>query len=245
MAYKEFARYYDGFNGDADYDALAGRLIALLLENGVANGIVADLGCGTGELTLRLAKAGYDMIGVDASTEMLAVLRAKIGDGVFETPPLLLCQPLQQLDLYGTIRAAVSSFDTLNHLPPDSLYLALRQASLFMEPGGLLLFDVNTPYKHERILAGQSYSAQDEAGRLCNWEGSFDAAQRCIHLDLKGTEEERTLFQERITEYAYTLPEWKKMLAEAGLKLQRHWDGESFAPARGNSQRWLIEAKKA
>ena len=121
MAYGIFADFYDFFNEDADYDLLSEQVLAALREHGVSDGIVIDLGCGTGELTLRLAQAGYDMIGVDASEEMLSVLQEK----EFElgmSGVLLLHQELQTLDLYGTVRAAVSTFDTFNHIGPCLLY---------------------------------------------------------------------------------------------------------------------------
>ena len=120
MAYQEFAYFYDEFNGAADYDALFAYVTGELKAHGIQDGIVADFGCGTGELTLMLAQAGYDMIGIDVSEEMLSVLRDKADAlGLPLTNPMLLCQDLLQLDLYGTIRAAVSTFDTYNHIGPD------------------------------------------------------------------------------------------------------------------------------
>ena len=119
MAYQEFAYFYDEFNGAADYDALFAYVTGELKAHGIQDGIVADFGCGTGELTLMLAQAGYDMIGIDVSEEMLSVLRDKADAlGLPLTNPMLLCQDLLQLDLYGTIRAAVSTFDTYNHIGP-------------------------------------------------------------------------------------------------------------------------------
>ena len=79
MAYNEFAYFYDEFNGEADYDALYSQIHAKLEAHGIHDGIVADLGCGTGELTLMLTQAGYDMIGIDQSEEMLCVVRDKVG----------------------------------------------------------------------------------------------------------------------------------------------------------------------
>ena len=117
MAYGAFADIYDAFNEDANYDALAEYILRQLRAHGIHSGIVADLGCGTGDLTLALAKAGYDMIGIDLSEEMLCILREKMYEqgrqGI-----LLLQQNLCALDLYGTVHAAVSTFDTLNHIGP-------------------------------------------------------------------------------------------------------------------------------
>ena len=151
MAYQEFAYFYDEFNGAADYDALFAYVTGELKAHGIQDGIVADFGCGTGELTLMLAQAGYDMIGIDVSEEMLSVLRDKADAlGLPLTNPMLLCQDLLQLDLYGTIRAAVSTFDTYNHIGPlENFEKAIAKAAFFMEKDGVFVFDLNTPYKHD------------------------------------------------------------------------------------------------
>lgn len=159
MAYQEFAYFYDEFNGAADYDALFAYVTGELKAHGIQDGIVADFGCGTGELTLMLAQAGYDMIGIDVSEEMLSVLRDKADAlGLPLTNPMLLCQDLLQLDLYGTIRAAVSTFDTYNHIGPlENFEKAIAKAAFFMEKDGIFVFDLNTPYKHEKVLSGQTF----------------------------------------------------------------------------------------
>lgn len=109
MAYGEFAYFYDEFNDDANYEALFSHVKRNLQKYGVREGIVADLGCGTGDLTMLLRSAGYDMIGVDLSEEMLCVMREKAEEtGV--TDLLLLRQDITKLDLYGTVKAAVSTF---------------------------------------------------------------------------------------------------------------------------------------
>ena len=101
MAYNEFAYFYDEFNGEADYDALYAHIHAKLKEHGIHDGILADLGCGTGELTLMLTQAGYDMIGIDQSEEMLCVVRDKAEQLGLSGRLLLLRQDLLKLDLYG------------------------------------------------------------------------------------------------------------------------------------------------
>ena len=151
MAYNEFAYFYDEFNGEADYDALYSQIHAKLEAHGIHDGIVADLGCGTGELTLMLTQAGYDMIGIDQSEEMLCVVRDKAEQLGLSGRLLLLRQDLLKLDLYGTIRAAVSTFDTFNHIP--DLDTAIANAGFFMEKGGVFLFDMNTPISTRRFWA--------------------------------------------------------------------------------------------
>ena len=134
MAYNEFAYFYDEFNGEADYDALYGYITDELKAHGITDGILADLGCGTGDLTLMLTQAGYDVIGIDRSEEMLSVLREKADELGLTGRLLLLKQDLLDLDLYGTIRAAVSTFDTYSHIgPQENFENAIRKADYFME----------------------------------------------------------------------------------------------------------------
>ena len=185
MAYQEFAYFYDEFNGAADYDALFAYVTGELKAHGIQDGIVADFGCGTGELTLMLAQAGYDMIGIDVSEEMLSVLRDKADAlGLPLTNPMLLCQDLLQLDLYGTIRAAVSTFDTYNHIGPlENFEKAIAKAAFFMEKDGVFVFDLNTPYKHEKVLSGQPCFSGGESKRQ---NGRLGLASRLFQYIAKG-----------------------------------------------------------
>ena len=179
MAYNEFAYFYDSFNGDADYDALYRHIQAELDAHGIRDGILADLGCGTGELTLMLAQAGYDMIAIDQSEEMLCVVRDKADQLELTGRLLLLEQDLCSLDLYGTIRGAVSTFDTFNHLP--QLDAAIANAGFFMEKGGVLLFDMNTPYKHREVLGNNTFTFADgQAG--CVWRNRLEEDGRRVRI---------------------------------------------------------------
>lgn len=245
MAYEAFAGVYDALNEDADYDALFCRIHDILRTRGVSSGIVADLGCGTGELTLRLARAGYDMIGVDASTEMLSVLREKAWE-TGQEGLLLLCQDIVSLDLYGTVRAAVSSFDTLNHIGPFPRFCAaLRRAALFLEPDGVMVFDLNTPYKHEVLLADHVYEIEaDDA--YCVWRNRYDAAARCTHISVEITYPDLSEHdEEHFDEYFYSLDEVRDACARAGLRMEQVADGEDFGAPRPDSARYLITAVKA
>ena len=223
MAYQEFAYFYDEFNGAADYDALFAYVTGELKAHGIQDGIVADFGCGTGELTLMLAQAGYDMIGIDVSEEMLSVLRDKADAlGLPLTNPMLLCQDLLQLDLYGTIRAAVSTFDTYNHIGPLE----------------------NTPYKHEKVLSGQTFDF-DEDDAACRWSNRYDPQTGRVDLSIdihyKDTGED---FHESFSEYSYPLDTVKALLTRYGFDPVKIADGESFGPVRPDSQRWIITAVK-
>ena len=244
-AYEAFAGVYDAFNEDADYDTLFCHVRGILCARGISSGIVADLGCGTGELTLRLACSGYDMIGVDASPEMLSILREKACEAG-KDGHLLLCQDIAALDLYGTVRAAVSSFDTLNHIGPLPRFrAALRRTALFIEPGGVMIFDLNTPYKHEALLADHVYEIEaDDA--YCVWRNRYDAAACCTHISIEISYPDLSEKDaESFDEYFYSLDEVAEACAGAGLRIEQVVDGEDFGPVRPDSARYLITAVKA
>lgn len=244
MAYDHIAAWYDALNTEADYDALARVVVEKLRIHGVKEGLVADLGCGTGELTLRLHRAGYEMIGIDLSVEMLSVFRDKLAESGEEV--LLLCQNLAQLDLFGTIRAAVSSFDTFNHLPPDALKKVLERTALFLEPGGLLVFDVNTPYKHRHILANKHYTIDvaDEPGVVCHWQNTTDDATGTTQICLALHQDGQTVAEERFAEYSHTGAFLEAQLQACGMAVLEVLDGERFGPLQSTSQRALYVAQK-
>lgn len=242
MAYNEFAYFYDEFNGEADYEALYGHVKAALDAHGITQGIVADLGCGTGELTLMLTQAGYDMIGIDQSEEMLCVVRDKAEQLGLTGGLLLLQQDLCSLDLYGTIRAAVSTFDTFNHIA--DLDAAVANAGFFMEKGGVLLFDMNTPYKHKQVLADNVFTFEEDDAR-CVWSNHYSSelgrVEINIDIDYRETGEH---FHEQFFEYTYTLETIRSALAKHGFRLESVCDGETFGPLRETSERYFFCAVK-
>ena len=242
MAYNEVAYFYDEFNGEADYEALYAQVKARLDAHGISSGILADLGCGTGELTLMLAQAGYDMIGIDQSEEMLCVVRDKAEQLGLSGGLLLLQQDLCALDLYGTIRGAVSTFDTLNHIP--DLDKAIANAAFFMEKGGVFLFDMNTPYKHQAVLGENVFTFEEEDAR-CVWRNHYDPDARrvtiTVDIDYQETGEH---FHEEFFEYTYTLEEIKAALEKNGFTLESVCDGESFGPLTEESERYFFCAVK-
>ena len=242
MAYNEFAYFYDEFNGAADYELLFRHVKAALDAHAVTDGIVADLGCGTGELTLMLTQAGYDMIGIDQSEEMLAVVRDKADQLGISNGLLLLRQDILNLDLYGSIRAAVSTFDTYNHIA--DLDAAIRNAAFFMEEGGVFVFDMNTPYKHEQVLGDNTFTFEGEDA-ACVWKNHYDAAHARVEIqidiDYADTGEH---FHEAFFEYSYTQQAIETALKKYGFCLESVCDGETFGPLRPDSQRFFFVAVK-
>ena len=243
MAYNEFAYFYDEFNGEADYDALYEQIRQELNAHDIRDGILADLGCGTGELTLMLTQAGYDMIGIDQSEEMLCVVRDKAEQLGLSGKLLLLQQDLLKLDLYGTIRGAVSTFDTFNHIP--DLDTAIANAAFFMEEGGVFLFDMNTPYKHQKVL-GENVFTFEEEDAACVWRNHYHPADRrveiTVDIDYRETGEH---FHEQFYEYTYDLDTIRAALEKHGFALEKVCDGESFGPLTEESERYFFCAVPA
>ena len=181
-AYRAFAAYYDRLTREIDYPGRAAYFDRLIRQHlPVDSGtILLDLACGTGSLSVEFSKLGYDVIGVDASPDMLAEAQQKPAT----RPVLYLCQTFQQLDLYGTVDVAVCALDSLNHITRlGELEQAVGRVSLFTAPGGLLLFDVNTPYKHREVLGNNTF-VYDLDDLYCVWQNTTDRQLRTrISLD--------------------------------------------------------------
>lgn len=245
-SYNDFALVYDTLTSNVDYPKRAAYYDRMIAAFGGRKGILLDLACGTGSLSFEFAKMGYDVIGIDGSEEMLSVAVEKKLDGDYRSV-ILLCQEMQELDLYGTTDATICALDSLNHLTnPADLQETLRRVSLFTSPGGLFLFDVNTPYKHREVLGDNTYF-YDEPGVYCVWQNTIvepDVVQ--IDLDLF-IETEDGLYQrtaEQFRERAYPDEMLRAMLKQAGLTVIAVYDEDSTNPPRETSERLVYITRK-
>lgn len=213
-AYEALARWYDRFTTDVPYVALAEYYAGLL---GIDSGTALDLCCGTGTLTLLLAQRGFEMIGVDASSEMLA--EAAIRDRGFSgTPPLYLCQRAEELDLYGTVSGAVCCLDGLNYLSPTGLAQALYRVGLFLEPGGVFAFDIQSPQALREKDGGVFVDETPDA--LCLWRGEFDEDTNALWYGVDLFWQEGSVWhraQEEHVEYAHSHETLARLLTSAGF----------------------------
>ena len=171
-AYTSFAQVYDLFQDNVPYQEWCVYLTGLLREQGVKDGLVLDLGCGTGSLTRLLARSGYDMIGVDNSGEMLQIAMDK-GQGM-EEDILYLMQDMREFELYGTVRAVVSICDSMNYLLEyKDLVQVFRLVNNYLDPGGVFIFDLNTEYKYKELLADNTF-AEDRKESSFIWNNFYD-----------------------------------------------------------------------
>ncbi|MBQ9482862.1 MAG: methyltransferase domain-containing protein [Ruminiclostridium sp.] len=216
MSYDTFARYYDELTANIDYPALAKYFDDLISRFGGKKGILLDLACGTGTLSVLMSKRGYDVIGTDASPEMLDAAMSKPHDGV-----QYLCQDMTALDMFGTIDAAVCALDSINHLESlDDVQAVFDRVALFMNAGGVFVFDVNTPYKHSKVLADNTYVYETD-DVFCVWENEYEGGGvTAIQLDF--FERDGDVYRRSsdfFTETAWQRRTIEKLLKKAGFEL--------------------------
>ena len=176
--YSGLAAVYDRLIGEKTPAVFARRLDVLLSRAGARGGLVLDLGCGTGAVMRALCARGYELIGCDCSAEMLEQARRRCED--LPVPPVLICQDMAELDLYGTVRAAYSCLDTVNYLTdPHQLQAAFRRVRLFLEPGGVFLFDVKSPALFEE--QGGTVSVYEDDDFFCVWQYGMPSRNIAVH----------------------------------------------------------------
>ena len=211
-AYSSFAQVYDLFMDNVPYEEWSEYVIALLKEEKIEDGLVLDLGCGTGKMTRLLAKAGYDMIGIDNSEEMLEIAReylyeqdeAKVlgldveeidideqGEEEFQEEMgtskrniLYLLQDMREFELYGTVRAVISICDSMNYiLEEEDLLQVFKLVNNYLDPKGIFIFDMNTRYKYAELLGETTITESREEGSFI-WENYFDEEEDVNQYDL-------------------------------------------------------------
>ncbi|MGN0352796.1 MAG: class I SAM-dependent DNA methyltransferase [Roseburia sp.] len=246
-AYSSFAQVYDLFMDNVPYEEWSEYLIGLLREYEVENGIVLDLGCGTGKMTRLLEKSGYDMIGIDCSEEMLEIAReAQIESG--NSNILYLLQDMREFELYGTVRAVVSICDSMNYILEDEeLEQVFRLVNNYLDPRGIFIFDLNTVHKYRELLGETTISENREEGSFI-WDNYFDEEEQVNQYDLTlFIKEEHDLYrkyEETHFQRAYTLDRVKELLEKAGMEFVTAYDAFTKEPVKETSERIYVIARE-
>lgn len=180
-SYTALASCYDRLNAHVDYEGWADGVGKIFRRLGVPDdALVLDLGCGTGNLTLPLSRRGYDMIGVDLSPEMLDAARRKKG----AERVLWLCQDMRSFELYGTVGAVTCCLDSINYLTDRAgLTACFSLVHNYLDPDGVFLFDVNTPYKFETVYGNEHYVMEAE-GVFCGWVNRYHKRTKLCDFEL-------------------------------------------------------------
>ncbi|MCR5399205.1 MAG: class I SAM-dependent methyltransferase [Lachnospiraceae bacterium] len=243
--YRDFAGVYDLFMEDTPYDAWTGRIHDTLKEYAIDDGLIADLGCGTGAITRRLSALGYDMIGIDASEDMLAVAKERDLQSGAEHDILYLCQDMTEFELYGTVRAIVSVCDCVNYLTdPDSLLHTFKLVNNYLDPGGIFIFDFNTTHKYRDVI-GDTVIAENREDCSFIWENFYDEETHINEYDLTLFIKEGDLFRKSMETHAqrgYTSDEMRDLLERSGLKIVEFMDADTGKPVSDDSERVYVVA---
>lgn len=244
-SYTDFASVYDIFMEDTPYEKWSKTIVDILKKEKIEDGLVLDLGCGTGTLTNLLSDEGFDMIGVDLSDRMLQIAMDKKQDRDI----LYLCQDMREFELYGTVRAIVSVCDSVNYLTePEELVECFKLVNNYLDPSGLFIFDFNTIHKYRDVI-GDSTIAETREECSFIWENYFYPEDNVNEYDVTiFVKEEGDLYRKFVEEHyqrGYSLEEMKKALEDAGLIFVEAKDGDNYGAVTENSERILVIAKES
>ena len=243
-AYHALAESYDRLTNDVNYEQTVEFYKQIMDREGCHPRTAVDLACGTGSVALLLAREGLEVTGVDLSEEMLTVASQKALDQ--DNRPLFVCQPLQQLRLPRGVDLAVCALDSLDYiLNPEDCRQAIARVYKVLNPGGIFIFDVNTPEKL-RAMDGQVFLDEDE-DVYCVWRGEFDEKTNICSYGMDLFQRQGDVWHrsfEEHQEYAYSRKQLTVFLKEAGFnKIRVYADRKFQDPARGE-QRIYFSARK-
>ncbi len=223
MIYDMIAPFYDAVNSDINYSLWADFIEKIVEKYSQKKPeLVLDLGCGTGKMTLELARRGYDMTGIDISTEMLDIARKEAEISGLEKSILWLCQDMTEFELYGTVDLAVSCLDCINHLKnTNDLKKCFVLVHNYLVPDGLFIFDINGKHKFENIYADNSYVMEQDED-VCIWQNYYNKKNGLCDFYISLFKEERdgryTRYDSIQTEKMYTLRSIKSYLCKCGFE---------------------------
>ncbi|MBQ9199086.1 MAG: class I SAM-dependent methyltransferase [Lachnospiraceae bacterium] len=263
--YSDFAAVYDELMDNIPYDEWFSYLHKLLIEYGIKDGIIAELGCGTGNITERLAKTGYDMIGIDNSDSMLDIAESKRSKN--NSSSLYLCQDMREFELYGTVAACISLCDSINYITDsDELLTVFRLVNNYLDPKGIFIFDFNTRHYYKDVVADATI-AEDRDDISFIWDNYYDTENNINELSLsifirekeepintdvdKKSSQRNSVnsnlyrkYEELHLQKGYTLSEIKELIEKSGLEYITAYDAFTKNPADESGERIYVIARE-
>ena len=266
-SYRDFAAVYDEFMDATPYEEWCSRLIDLIKKYGVSKPVfmrnaegmsdeelallserdlVLDLGCGTGTLTELMADAGYDMMGIDMSCDMLQIAMDKQVEA--ERDIMYLCQDMRELELYCTIGTVICVCDSINYVLEDEEVIeTFTRVNNYLYPKGLFIFDFNTNYKYADVI-GDATIAENREDCSFIWENYYDEESRINEYDLtvfvKEDEEIFRRFQETHYQRGYELQEMLHFVETAGLEFVTAMDADTNGEVTSVTERVLMVCRE-
>lgn len=244
--YSVFARYYDELTANIDY-VRRGEYFHEIIKKfkETKENILLDLACGTGSISEVMARLGYDVIGVDNSDEMLGMAIEKKFESGLNIQ--YLCQDMRKLDMFGTVDVIICALDSINHLANlNDVRKVFEGAAFFCEMNGLFIFDVNTLYKHRKILSNNTFTYETDSV-YCIWENTLNAETDEVRMNLEFFErEENGLYSrsdESFSEKAYSEESIERLLEESGFEVLAKYGDDTFEPPAETSQRIIYAAR--
>ena len=244
-AYESLAVSYDGLTTDIPYAAILDFLEAILRSSGRQPETVLDLACGTGSMSFLLAKRGYRVLASDISEEMLTVAAQKTGE--LEQPPFFFRQPMQRLRLPEQVDVVFCLLDSLNYLDkPQDCRKTVERVFQALKPGGVFLFDINTPEKL-RSLDGQVFLDENEDS-YCVWRAEFGEDENCCFYGIDLFQRDGDCWKrsfEQHCEYAYAPQQLAEWLKEAGfVRVEQYGDLRQEPPKKGEQRIYFAAYKE-
>lgn len=245
-AYSDFATVYDTFMDETPYEEWCEFTVSLLQKEGIKDGLLLDMGCGTGTFTQLLEQAGYDMIAIDNSMDMLQIAmekqRKRKKDSI-----LYLLQDMREFELYGTVRAVVSVCDSINYLTEfEDIVTTFKLVNNYLDPKGIFLFDFNTVYKYKEVI-GDTVIAENREECSFIWENYYDEEEQINEYDLTIFAKEGELFRkftETHFQKGYTMEQIKQAIKQAGMEFIAAFDGDTHKEVHEKSERIYVMARE-
>lgn len=243
QSYTSLAKYYDRLNCDINYTEWAAFLHRCLNKYGVKKGsLVLDLACGTGNISIPLAKLGYDVIGADLSPEMLEEAFFKSQEEGINI--LWLCQDMRSFELYGTVGAIVCCLDSINYLTGKQGFLkCLSLVHNYLDPDGIFIFDVNTPYKFKNIYGNNHYIIEAD-GVYCGWKNYYDSKSELCDFELslftKNDDGTYDRHYELQRERCYSKAFIEKALQKSGFEIMAVVSDFEMKSTSDEDERWFF-----
>jgi SAM-dependent methyltransferase len=268
-SYTDFAEVYDEFMDETPYEEWCERLIWLIKKYGISRpgseipsgnlseeekalfserNLILDLGCGTGTLTELLAEAGFDVMGIDMSADMLQVAMDKREESGHDI--MYLCQDMRELELYCTVGTVICVCDSINYVLEDEEVIeTMRRVNNYLYPEGIFIFDFNTTYKYAEVI-GDTTIAENREDCSFIWDNFYDEVSHINEYDLTiFVREEAEMevfrrFQETHYQRGYDLQEMLHFVQEAGLEFVMAMDADTEAEVTDTTERVLMVCRE-